>query len=154
MNYRIRAAVAADIDLLARFNHAMAKESEDKPLDLDRLKAGLARLFERPADGHYLIAEAARDTPAGALMLTFEWSDWRNGRFWWIQSVYVAPQFRRQGVYRALHDHVRIAARADTECCGLRLYVERDNTGAQATYLNMGMVETHYRLYEEEFDRS
>ena len=87
-------------------------------------------------------------------MLTFEWSDWRNGRFWWIQSVYVAPEHRRKGVYTALHEHVRNAARADKECCGLRLYVERENTGAQATYLAMGMVETHYRLYEEEFVRS
>lgn len=154
MNYRIRAAVATDIDLLARFNHAMAMESEDKPLDLDRLKAGLARLFERPADGHYLIAEDPGGSPTGALMLTFEWSDWRNGRFWWIQSVYVSPRYRRQGVYRALHAHVRTAARADAECCGLRLYVERENAGAQATYHNMGMIETNYRLYEEEFDRS
>ncbi len=153
MNYHIRAAVSADIDLLVHFNHAMAQESEDKPLDLTRLKAGLVALFERPSDGHYIIAETANGERAGALMLTFEWSDWRNGRFWWIQSVYVVPAHRRLGVYRALHDHVRAAARRDPQCCGLRLYVERENTGAQATYRAMGMVETHYRLYEEEFDR-
>ena len=154
MNYRIRTAVRSDVDLLARFNQAMAQESEDKPLDLDRIKAGIVGLLERPAEGYYLIAEDPRGEPAGALMLTFEWSDWRNGRFWWIQSVYVRPEFRRKGVYSALHEHVRNAARADSESCGLRLYVERENTGAQATYRAMGMVETHYRLYEEEFVRS
>jgi GNAT superfamily N-acetyltransferase len=153
VNYAIRPAVRADIDLLVRFNHAMAQESEDKPLDLAGLKAGIAALFDRPADGYYLIADDARGNTAGALMLTFEWSDWRNGRFWWIQSVYVQPQFRRGGVYRALHAHVRAAAQAEPDACGLRLYVERENTGAQATYLAMGMIETHYRLFEEEFLR-
>ena len=154
MNYRIRAAARNDIDLLVHFNHAMAQESEDKPLELDGLKAGIVALFDRPADGYYLIAEDGSGEPAGALMLTFEWSDWRNGRFWWIQSVYVRPEHRRKGVYSALHEHVRDAARADSDCCGLRLYVERENTGAQATYRAMGMVETRYRLYEEEFVRS
>ena len=154
MTYRIRAAGPGDIALLARFNQTMAQESEDKPLDLVRLTAGIGALFDRPADGYYLIAEDARGQPAGALMLTFEWSDWRNGRFWWIQSVFVLPEHRRTGVYRALHEHVREAARADPECCGLRLYVEHENTGAMATYRAMGMVETHYRLYEEEFPPS
>jgi ribosomal protein S18 acetylase RimI-like enzyme len=151
MNYRIRRAVASDVDLLAHFNQAMAQESEDKPLDLERIRNGIAHLFAHPADGHYLIAEDARGAAAGALMLTYEWSDWRNGRFWWIQSVYVLPEHRRKGVYRALHDHVRRAAVADPEACGLRLYVERENTGAQTTYRALGMVETHYRLYEEDF---
>jgi ribosomal protein S18 acetylase RimI-like enzyme len=153
VNYQIRPAQRDDLDLLVDFNTAMAQESEDKPLELDRLRTGLIALFERPADGYYLIAEAANGARVGALMLTFEWSDWRNGRFWWIQSVYVVPTHRRLGVYRALHAHVRAAALRDAECCGLRLYVERDNTGAQATYRATGMVETHYRLYEEEFDR-
>ncbi|HET6470604.1 MAG TPA: N-acetyltransferase [Pseudomonadales bacterium] len=153
MTYRIRRGTHADADLLTRFNHAMAQESEDKPLDLARLKAGITALLDSPADGYYLIADDERGEPAGALMLTFEWSDWRNGRFWWIQSVYVRPEHRRKGVYSALHAHVRDAARADPKACGLRLYVERENTGAQATYRAMGMVETHYRLYEEEFVR-
>jgi len=153
VTYRIRRGLLADADLLTHFNHAMARESEDKPLDLARLKAGITALLNHPADGYYLIAECDRGEAAGALMLTFEWSDWRNGRFWWIQSVYVRPEFRRTGVYRALHAHVRDAAHADPTACGLRLYVERENTGAQATYRAMGMVETHYRLYEEEFAR-
>lgn len=153
MTFHIRTATRADIPMLAQFNRAMAQESEDKPLDMAKLTAGIVGLFDRPAEGRYLIAEDATGEAAGALMLTFEWSDWRNGRFWWIQSVYVRPQFRRSGVYRALHRHVRDAARADPDVCGLRLYVERENTGAQATYRAMGMVETHYRLFEEEFER-
>jgi ribosomal protein S18 acetylase RimI-like enzyme len=87
----------------------------------------------------------------GSLMVTFEWSDWRNGRFWWIQSVYVAADARRQGVYSALHAAVRNRATADPESCGIRLYVEQDNHVAQQTYRALGMTETHYRLYEEEF---
>jgi len=154
VKYRIRRAQRSDIELLAHFNQQMAQESEDKPLALERIRAGIAGLFDRPAEGYYLIAEDTNGEPAGALMLTFEWSDWRNSRFWWIQSVYVRSEFRRKGVYSALHEYVRNAARADPESCGLRLYVERENTGAQATYHAMGMVETHYRLYEEEFVRS
>jgi len=154
MTFHIRTATRADIPTLAEFNRAMAQESEDKPLDVTKLTAGIVGLFDRPTEGRYLIAEDVSGVAAGALMLTFEWSDWRNGRFWWIQSVYVRPQHRRGGVYRALHRHVRDAALAEPDVCGLRLYVERDNTGAQATYLAMGMAETHYRLFEEEFKRT
>jgi len=153
VTYRIRKAVSTDVELLAEFNRAMAQESEDKPLDMARLKAGIAHLFARPEDGYYLVAETEGSDPVGALMLTFEWSDWRNGRFWWIQSVYVRPEYRRTGVYRVMHEYVRQAALADVDSCGLRLYVERENGGAQSTYRTMGMVETHYRLYEEEFVR-
>ena len=153
MKFHVRTATRADIPMLAEFNRAMAQESEDKPLDITKVTAGIVGLFDRPTEGRYLIAEDEQGVAAGALMLTFEWSDWRNGRFWWIQSVYVQPQFRRSGVYSALHAHVRAAAQAEPDACGLRLYVERENTGAQATYRAMGMIETHYRLFEEEFSR-
>jgi ribosomal protein S18 acetylase RimI-like enzyme len=146
----IRPAEPGDVTLLVEFNRAMAEESEDKGLDVETLRRGVEHLLARPADGFYLLAERGGQ-PAGALMVTYEWSDWRNGRFWWIQSVYVLPEHRRQGVYRAMHSHVRERARADAEACGLRLYVERENTGAMATYRALDMVETHYRLYEEEF---
>ena len=86
---------------------------------------------------------------AAALTITTEWSDWRNGFFWWIQSVYVRPEHRRRGLYRTLHEHVRAAAEADPEVCGLRLYVERENASAQETYRALGMHETHYRMYEQ-----
>jgi GNAT superfamily N-acetyltransferase len=146
----VRPASRGDVDVLVEFNHAMAAESEDKSLDLDRLRAGIEHLFDAPEDGYYLVA-CEGDAPVGALMVTYEWSDWRNGRFWWVQSVYVRESHRRRGVYAALHRHVRDGARADPACCGLRLYVEVENGGAMATYRRLGMVETHYRLYEEDF---
>jgi GNAT superfamily N-acetyltransferase len=154
MNLSIRPAQRDDIATLVRFNVAMAQESEDKPLDAVTLETGIAALFDQPAEGRYLMACDDDGTALGALLVTYEWSDWRNGRFWWIQSVYVVPDARRRGVYRALHEHVRAAARSDPDVCGLRLYVERDNDTAQRTYRTMGMIETAYRLYEEEFERS
>lgn len=146
----VRPARPDDAPLLVEFNRAMAAESEDKGLDVATLERGVRHLLEHPAEGFYLIAE--RDgRVAGTLSVTYEWSDWRAGRFWWIQSVYVLPEHRRYGVYRAMHAHVRERAVDDPDACGLRLYVERENTGAMATYRALGMDETHYRLYEEEF---
>lgn len=150
MRIEIRRAVADDIDRIVEFNLAMARESEDKGLNAETLRAGVAAVLAEPANGFYLVAEADGQ-PAGSLMVTTEWSDWRNGRFWWIQSVFVAPEHRRLGIYSRLHDSVRRAAQADGQCCGLRLYVERNNIGAQATYARLGMAPTHYDLFEEEF---
>lgn len=152
MSIQIRRATTADIDALVEFNCAMAAESEDKSLDTSKLRAGIKHLLANPEEGYVLVAWSGEER-AGSLMVTFEWSDWRNGRFWWIQSVYVPPAWRRRGVYSALHAHVRDAALADHTACGLRLYVERDNSGAMTTYRALGMVETDYRLYEEEFTR-
>lgn len=146
----VRTATAADIASLVDFQVQMARESEDKGLDVALLTNGVSYLIDHPAEGHYLVATCGTEV-AGALMVTFEWSEWRNGRFWWIQSVYVTPEYRRRGVYSALHDALRIEARADHQACGIRLYVEQDNTGAMQTYRQLGMHETHYRLYEEEF---
>ena len=148
MTINVRPAHGGDIDTLVRFNVAMAAESEDKGLDPTVLRKGITAVIDDPVNGLYFIAEAAGEA-VGTLMITFEWSDWRNGRFWWIQSVFVDPGHRRQGVYQALHHHVRELAKEDARSCGIRLYVERDNTGAQATYDAMGMHETAYRLYEE-----
>jgi ribosomal protein S18 acetylase RimI-like enzyme len=148
----VRPATVADAELLVEFNRAMAAESEDKGLDVAILRGGVEYLIAHPAEGFYLIAERDGQV-AGSLMVTFEWSDWRCGRFWWVQSVYVVPGQRRRGVYRQMHEDVRRRALEDPLACGLRLYVERDNAGAMATYRALGMVETHYRLYEEEFQR-
>ncbi|MDA1074959.1 MAG: GNAT family N-acetyltransferase [Proteobacteria bacterium] len=150
MSIAIRPGTSADVARIAGFNAAMAAESEDKGLDLAVLTQGVRYLMDNPREGYYLMAEVEGEA-AGTLMVTFEWSDWRNGRFWWIQSVYVAPHFRRLGVYRAMHQAVSDAAHQDPQACGIRLYVERENTGAQATYKTIGMVETHYRLYEQTF---
>ena len=152
MSINIRIGTSADIELLASFNQAHAAEVEDKGLDLELLKKGIGHLTENPTEGFYIVAERNAEA-AGSLMVTTEWSEWRNGRFWWIQSVFIAPQHRRCGVYSALHNWVQKAARAESDCCGIRLFVEKDNIGAQATYIEQGMVETYYRLYEEEFDR-
>lgn len=146
----IRRATHEDTADLVRFNAAMARESEDKGLDTQVLEAGIRYLMDHPDEGYYLIAED-ETLAVGTLMVTFEWSDWRNGRFWWIQSVYVDLDHRRRGVYRALHDAIGEQARVDPLSCGIRLYVEKDNTGAQATYRQLGMAATDYLLFEEEF---
>ena len=150
MTLSVRDAGQRDLATLVDYQLAMARESEDKGLDETTLRSGVHYLLGAPAEGLYLLAE--RDgRSAGSLMLTFEWSEWRNGRFWWIQSVYVPPEHRRTGVYSALHAAARERARQDPQACGLRLYVERDNSGAIATYQRIGMVETPYRLFEELF---
>ncbi len=146
----IRPATPADIEMLVEFQVAMARETEDKGLNVEKLREGIAYLIEHPDEGFYLVAERNGES-AGSLMVTFEWSDWRNGRFWWIQSVYVDAAHRRQGVYSALHAAIRRRAEDDPQGCGIRLYVEVENVNAQATYRQLGMTETHYRLYEEEF---
>ncbi len=146
----VRRAVAADLDTLTQFNAAMASETENKTLAADTLRRGVQAVLDDPVRGFYLVAEIdAR--PAGQLLITTEWSDWRNAWFWWIQSVYVAPEFRRRGIYRALEQQVRQAALAAGNVCGLRLYVDRDNRAAQQVYVNLGMTPSNYDLYEVEF---
>jgi GNAT superfamily N-acetyltransferase len=144
--YRIRPARAEDRDLIVRFNRAMARETEGRDLEEATIVAGVEALLADPTKGRYFLAEGAE--VAGQLMVTPEWSDWRNGRVWWIQSVYVAPAHRRRGVYRMLHEHVREAGRAEG-VVGLRLYVDRDNLTAQDTYGVLGMNESRYIMYEE-----
>jgi len=144
----IRRATVDDTEPLARFTEAMAEETEDKALDPDTVRAGVRAVFDRPEQTFYLVAERDGDV-VGSLMITTEWSDWRNADFWWIQSVYVRPEARRTGVYTALHRDVRRRARDADDVCGLRLYVERDNAAAQAAYEELGMGEPPYRMYEE-----
>jgi ribosomal protein S18 acetylase RimI-like enzyme len=146
--FTIRGGRPEDAEVIAGFNRAMAEETEAKKLDHGISVAGVRALLERPQHGTYTVAESGGEV-VGSLMITTEWSDWRNGFFWWVQSVYVIPSFRRQGVYRALYGHVRMSARCQTDVCGIRLYVENENTGAQKTYESLGMQKTGYRLYEE-----
>jgi ribosomal protein S18 acetylase RimI-like enzyme len=145
---KIRRATRKDAAMLAEFNSAMALETERKVLMPRVIGAGVRALLEQPRAGFYVIAEAKK-VVAGALMITTEWSDWRNGAFWWIQSVYVRPQFRRRGLYRRLYAYARALAAKDPSVCGFRLYVERDNRRAQATYRAAGMERTHYVIYEQ-----
>ena len=148
---RVRDAVLADVDVIVDANVAMAMESEGKVLERAIVDRGVERLLRDPTRGRYLVAVVVdgcgRETIVGQLMLTREWSDWRDGWWWWIQSVYVAPDWRRRGVYRALHDAVVAEVDASDDVCGVRLYVEPENEPARATYRALGMVET-YRVME------
>ena len=156
---RVRAATADDAPWLAGCALALARETEGKALDAGSVRAGIEAGLADPDKARYFVAmrqaQAGHDTlavPAGTLMLTREWSDWRNGHWWWIQSVYVAPGFRRRGVFAALYRHVEAQARATAGVVGLRLYVERDNAAAQATYAALGMRDAGYRILEAALD--
>ena len=146
---QVRRGRQHDASTIAAFQRAMARETEDRDLPADVIEAGVRGLFERPVAGFYVVAERA-DEIAGSLMVTPEWSDWRNGWFWWVQSVFVRPEHRRSGVYRALYEYVRKEAASTVDVVGLRLYVERENEDARRVYSTLGMTETSYRLYEEE----
>jgi len=145
----VRPAASSDLNILVGFNSAMALETEGKNLDPDVLRTGVAAVLEDSLKGFYLLAER-RGQPVGQLLVTSEWSDWRNAYFWWIQSVYVVPEHRRRGVYRALERQVRDQARLRGNVCGIRLYVDRQNHGAQKVYSRLGMIPSHYDMYEVE----
>lgn len=148
----IRPAEARDREALVAFNRAMAKETEAVDLAVEVVSAGVAALMKRPQYGFYLVAETQGEA-VGGLMVTYEWSDWRNGLFWWIQSVYVTPAHRGKGIYPRLYAEVKRRAAEQGEVCGFRLYVERDNQRAQRTYRSLGMTETRYRVFEELLNR-
>lgn len=145
---RIRLATREDAQALIAFNSAMALETERKELLPEVIGAGVQALLDNPASGFYVVAEEGGRV-VGSLLVTREWSDWRNGDFWWIQSVYVHPDFRRQGIYKRLYRYVQELASQDAKVCGFRLYVERENDRAQSTYRALGMKETRYLVYEE-----
>lgn len=157
--YRIRPAIPADAPLLAQWAQAMAWETEHKRLDAGTVLAGVAAGIADPARARYFLA--MQDAPVaghetlgvavGTLMLTSEWSDWRNGDWWWIQSVYVPGDHRRRGVFAALYRHVEAQARATPGVVGLRLYVERGNAAAQRTYAALGMRDAGYDILEQGF---
>lgn len=144
----IRPGAPADAETLVRFNLRMALETENRRLDPEVAAAGVAAVLNDASRGFYLVAECEGGT-IGGLMVTPEWSDWRNAFFWWIQSVYIVPEQRRRGVLRALVQDVRERARQTGRVCGIRLYVERDNAVAQAAYACLGLRETHYRMSED-----
>jgi ribosomal protein S18 acetylase RimI-like enzyme len=141
----IRRATPADSSSVVRFNAALAWESEQKQLDLATLEIGVHAVLSDSHKGFYTVAEVDAKI-VGQILITYEWSDWRNGWYWWIQSVYVEPDFRRQGVFRAIYQHLRELAMEDSSVIGLRLYVEHENTRAQATYRALGMTDEPYQL--------
>jgi len=150
MSHAIRAAVAEDRDWLADCAVAMALETEHKQLDPGVVRDGIGAGIEDPAKARYFVAVDGDGNRAGTLMLTREWSDWRNGDWWWIQSVYVVPAQRRRGVFAALYRHAEALAREAPGVVGLRLYVERGNAAARATYMELGMVDAGYDILEAE----
>ena len=143
----IREARLDDAAIIAQFNCALSRETEDGELDLETVTRGVSRFLQGAAAGFYSVAEIDGRV-VGCLMITHEWTDWRDGNLWWIQSVYVHPEARRRGVFRALFDGVRSRAEADRDVRGIRLYVERDNDRARRTYESFGMTEKLYRIYE------
>ncbi len=150
MNFEIRAARPTDAEAIAANNAALALETEHRRLVPELVRAGVAAALADPARGRYFVAERAGRV-LGQIMHTYEWSDWRNGCFWWIQSVYVAQDARGQGVFRGLFAHLRTLARTEPGVCGIRLYVERDNSRAQRTYLQCGLVDSGYFVMEDDF---
>jgi GNAT superfamily N-acetyltransferase len=147
MNMSIRLARPDDAPVLVEFNHRLAAETEGIALHLPTLEDGVRAVFADPAKGQYFVAETDARVLVGQLMITHEWSDWRNGDIWWIQSVYVHPDHRRRGVFRALYRHVEAAARAAGVVL-IRLYVHDDNRTGQGTYASLGMTLTHYKVME------
>jgi GNAT superfamily N-acetyltransferase len=145
----IRAARPGDIDNIVEFNAAMARETERRELDRATLAAGVRAALDDPTKAIYLLAEMD-GAVVGQLMITREWSDWRNGEIWWVQSVFVRPEYRRRGVFRALYDSAKSRA-SDAGAVGIRLYVDRHNTAAQRTYEELGMTMSDYLVMEEMF---
>ncbi len=146
----IRNANKNDISVIEEFNSAMAIETESRQLDPVTIRKGVETALNDLELGFYLIAEND-GVPVGQLMITKEWSDWRNGEFWWIQSVYVHSDFCKNNVYRTLYNEVISLAKKSKKVCGIRLYVDKNNTIAQKTYSKLGMKESNYIFFEKEW---
>ena len=153
MSVTVRPARSTDTPNIAKFNRRLASESENRSLDEDRVAAGVAALFESVERGQYFVAEVD-GVVVGQLLITYEWSDWRNGMFWWIQSVYVIEKYRRAGLFSSLYKTVLELAKQDPLVCGLRLYVEQENNRARDIYLSRGMSMTDYEVMEIDFTHS
>ena len=148
---QVRHASLLHVDAIIDFNIAMAEETEGKLLDTEVVRSGVEAVFSRNDLGFYIVGEHT-GRPVGQLLITYEWSDWRNSFFWWIQSVYVKPDYRRQGVYKAMHFYAAEEARRQGDVRGIRLYVYKDNAVAQGVYAGLRMRPTHYDMYEIDFD--
>lgn len=148
-DFVIRAATVDDLETLADFNVRLAEETEGTSLDRETVRRGVRTLLSDGTRGSYLVACAGGII--GQMMHTREWSDWRNGDIWWVQSVYVHPDYRRQGVFRSLYSHLKTLAESDPDVVGLRLYVEQENHAARATYADLGMRQVSYLFMQHLF---
>ncbi len=150
MNLSIRSARTTDLEFLVDGNARMASETEGRELDRELLAEGVAAVFADEAKGRYYVADGGEE-PIGQLLVTREWSDWRAGWFWWIQSVYVVPESRGRGVFARLYAHVLAEAQRDPDVCGIRLYVDSENSAAIAVYERLGLHDAGYRVLEVDF---
>ena len=152
----IRPAIHEDVEILTEFSATMAWETERRALDRTRLRLGILSVIQQPERGIYFVASLRRELQAdtvtvGQLLITYEWSDWRNAQFWWIQSVFVHPSWRRKGVYRQMHRAILDLAHTRADVCGIRLYVEGSNRVAKQVYERVGLVPSPYEVYETDF---
>ncbi len=152
----IRPATLADLEILTEFSATMAWETEQRTLDRTRLRLGTQAVIEQPSRGQYYVADLRQEDQTdtvivGQLLITYEWSDWRNAQFWWIQSVYVPPAWRRKGIYRRMHHTIMDLARSRADVCGVRLYVEGNNNIAKGAYKRVGLSPSNYEIYESDF---
>jgi ribosomal protein S18 acetylase RimI-like enzyme len=147
---QIRAGRPEDAAIIAEYNQRIALETEGKELDSATVSKGVEQGLLQPDKCRYFVA-ASGDQVIGQAMVTYEWSDWRNGDLWWIQSVYVHPDHRRQGIFKRLYQNIESLAREDSKVRGLRLYVEEENATGQAVYKKLGMSHAGYHVYEREF---
>mgnify|MGYP006333314715 CR=1 FL=1 len=146
-NLAITRGEADDIESIVRFQADMAMESEGTTLDNDKLTKGVTAATNDESKGIYLVARAG-GKPIGSLMLTREWSDWNNEWYWWIQSVYVVPEYRKHGIYKAMYSTLKEVAK-ENNVSQIRLYVDKTNHPAQQVYQRLGMHESHYLMFEE-----
>jgi len=149
---KIRKALIEDLEIIVKFNYNLAKQTEDKELDLEILTKGVGAILSDTSKGQYYVYEIDGKV-VGQIMHTYEWSDWRNGTFLWVQSVYVDEEYRRKGIFKELYNYVKQICDNDEDIAGIRLYVEKDNLNAKATYKSLGMDECNYHMYEYESNR-
>ncbi len=145
----IRKATLEDLETIVKFNYNLAKETEDKELNLEILSNGVKAMIEDSSKGQYYVYEI-NGRVVGQIMFTYEWSDWRNGMFLWVQSVYVDSEYRKKGIYKKLYHNVKNICDNNDGIAGIRLYVEKENINAKATYESLGMSECNYNMYEYE----
>jgi len=145
----IRKGRIEDLETIVKFNYNLAKETEEKELNFDTLTKGVKTVLDDPSKAQYYVYEV-NNKVVGQIMYTYEWSDWRNGMFLWVQSVYVDLEYRRQGIYKSLYNTIKNICDNDDEITGIRLYVEKENKNAKATYKSLGMSDCNYNIYEYE----
>jgi RimJ/RimL family protein N-acetyltransferase len=146
-NVSIRKSRPEDISTIVDFQQRLALESENFQLDGDTVAKGIKAMFDDPSRGVYFVAEVNGEI-AGCHSITYEWSDWRNGMVWWLQSVYVVEKHRKNGVFRAMFENLKTLITNDPSLAGLRLYVDKSNARAQKVYQAMGMNGEHYSVFE------